>query len=275
MTTRFLACAGARIVRCCAAAVLGLGLFTAGCTAMPDYYPRKSDAKPHPGVAKAKRYPIQGIDVSKWQGEVDWQAIREAGTKFAYIKATEGGDHLDDKFALNWANAKSYGVPRGAYHFVYWCRPAEEQVNWFLQHIPNEPDALPPVLDVEWNGDSKTCPKKIPRELALEKMRIMLTALERHTGKKPVIYTDITFHKDVLEGEFLDYPFWIRSVAAEPHERYENRRWAFWQWTTTGRVPGVRGDVDRNVFAGSPDQWADFVNAKPGDDMSSVVALAD
>ncbi len=242
---------------------------------MPDYYPAKSDAKPHPGVAKAKRFPIHGIDLSKWQGEVDWQSIREAGTKFAYIKATEGGDHLDEKFALNWANAKYYGVPRGAYHFVYWCRPAEEQVNWFIQHIPNEPDALPPVLDVEWNGDSKTCPKKIPRELALEKMRIMLTALERHTGKKPVIYTDITFHKDVLEGEFLDYPFWIRSVAAEPHERYESRRWAFWQWTTTGRVPGVRGDVDRNVFAGTPDQWADFVNAKPGEDMSSVVALAD
>ncbi len=81
-----------------------------------------------------------------------------------------------------------------------------------------------------------------------------------HTGKRPIIYTDITFHKDVLEGgEFADYPFWLRSVAAEPEERYVDRRWTFWQWTTTGRVPGVRGDVDRNVFNGSEKDWDEWL----------------
>lgn len=254
-------------------AAFGAALALANCTGVPDYYPRKGDAKPHPGVAKAKHYPVHGIDVSKWQGDVDWTQIKDAGTKFVFMKATEGGDHLDERFAQNWANAKFFGIPRGAYHFVYWCRPAEEQVAWFLQHIPNEPDALPPVLDVEWNGESRTCPKKVPRDVALEKMRIMLTALERHTGKKPIIYTDITFHEEVLAGEFQDYPFWIRSVAAEPHERYSNRRWAFWQWTTTGRVPGIRGNVDRNVFAGTTEQWEDFIDPRPRED--KVLALAD
>ena len=66
----------------------------------------------------------------------------------------------------------------------------------------------------------------------------------------------------MLKGYFEDYPFWIRSVAAEPQERYSSRRWTFWQWTTTGRVPGIRGDVDRNVFAGNEKQWQAFMDPK-------------
>jgi lysozyme len=83
-------------------------------------------------------------------------------------------------------------------------------------------------------------------------------ALHAHYGKKPVIYTDINFHEDVLEGthEFDDYPFWIRSTAAKPEERYEKRPWEFWQFTTTGRVPGITGDVDRNAFFGSEKDFA-------------------
>ncbi len=215
----------------------------------------KGDAKPHPGAASASRYAIHGIDISRWQGDIDWAQVRAAGTRFAFIKATEGGDHIDPRFQQNWANARAAGVPTGAYHFVYWCRPAHEQAQWFVQHIPSTNDnlSLPPILDVEWNGHSRTCPRKVAPELAREKMRLMLRELEAHTGRKPIIYTDIPFHKDVIEGttEFDEYPFWIRSTAARPEERYSNRRWEFWQFTTTGRVPGIRGDVDRNAFYGS------------------------
>ena len=87
----------------------------------------------------------------------------------------------------------------------------------------------------------------------------MLREMEAHTGKRPIIYTDITFHRDVLEGELHDYPHWVRSVAAEPHERYRNRQWTLWQYTTTGRVPGIGGDVDRNAFYGSAADWAKFL----------------
>jgi lysozyme len=224
-------------------------------------YPGKSDADPHPGVREARGFAVHGIDVSKWQGEINWEAVKAAGTKFAFIKATEGGDHLDERFAENWNAAKAHGVPRSAYHFVYWCRPASEQAAWFEQNVPNDPTALPPVLDVEWNGHSRTCPKKIGAEKARAKIRLMLQEFERHTGKRPIIYTDITFHKDVFEGtdEFNDYPFWLRSVAAPPRDRYENRPWSFWQYTTTGRVPGIRGDVDRNVFAGTMKEWNTFL----------------
>ena len=72
------------------------------------------------------------------------------------------------RFIENWDGAKRAGVPRGAYHFVYWCRPAHEQADWFSSNVPQDPDALPPVLDLEWNGHSRTCPKKVPREQALE-----------------------------------------------------------------------------------------------------------
>jgi lysozyme len=225
-------------------------------------YPLKSDAEPHDGVLAAKRLPIQGIDISRWQRDIDWEEVRRAGTRFAFIKATEGGDHIDERFRDNWAESKRAGVPRGAYHFVFWCRPAKDQIRWFIRNVPKDPDALPPVLDVEWNNHSR-CPRTTP-DKARAKMREMLRAFEQHYGKKPVIYTDINFHEDVLEGvrEFDDYPFWIRSTAAKPEARYENRPWEFWQFTTTGRVPGIVGDVDRNAFFGTERQFRDWMEGR-------------
>jgi lysozyme len=224
-------------------------------------YPLKGDSDPHSGVTAAKRLPVQGIDISKWQGEIDWQKVKAAGTRFAFIKATEGGDLLDDRFHENWREAKKAGVPRGAYHFVYWCRPAHEQMAWFRRNVPRDPEALPPVLDLEWNGHSKSCPRTVPRIKALAKIRTMLAAMEAHSGKKPIIYTDINFHADIFEGttEFDDYAFWLRSVADVPSERYENRPWEFWQFTATGTIPGISGDVDRNAFFGTDKQFRDWI----------------
>jgi lysozyme len=214
-----------------------------------------SDKKPHKGVAEAHSMPVQGIDVSYWQGNIDWQKVGDAGVVFAYIKATEGADRLDPKFLHNWRAAKQAGVARGAYHFMYWCRRAVEQASWFKLNVPGDSDALPPVLDVEWNSRSKTCPARIPRDTAIAKIKIMLKAMEAHTGKRPIIYTDPKFHREVLESEFTDYPFWLRSVAARPEAKYQARNWAFWQFTTTGRVTGVAGPVDRNSFNGSGADW--------------------
>ncbi len=214
------------------------------------------DHKPHKGVTRAHTMPIQGIDVSYWQGDIDWKKVRDAGIKFAFIKATEGGDHLDPKFRQNWHAAKREGIARGAYHFIYWCRKASEQAAWFVRNVPQDPDALPSVLDLEWHTHSKTCPKKISRRRALEKTKIILKAMERHTGKRPIIYTDPAFHREVLKGELKSYHFWLRTVAAEPHKIYPGRSWAFWQFTTTGHVPGVPGKVDRNIYNGSPNDWA-------------------
>ena len=214
-----------------------------------------SDKKPNSGVTAAHVMPIQGIDVSYFQGDVDWKRVGKAGIRFAYIKVTEGGDRFDPKFSDNWAGAKKAGVARGAYHMMYWCSSAREQASWFLAHLPDDSDTLPPVLDLEWNGHSKTCPHKIARKAALAKIKVMLDAMEAHTGKRPIIYTDPKFHHDVLEGEFTNYQFWLRSVAAKPAAKYRGRDWTFWQFTTTGRVPGVSGAVDRNTYNGTPADW--------------------
>ena len=222
---------------------------------------RLADIDPHEGVARAHAMPVQGIDVSQWQGDVDWPTVRAAGTGFAFIKATEGGDHLDPKFLQNWYGAKAAGVPRGAYHMLYWCRPAHEQALWFMLNVPYDPDALPPVLDLEWNHHSRNCPNGAPADVALEKIKIMLDVMESHTGKRPIIYTDVAFYRDVLNGELKDYNFWLRSVAAEPQEIYGDRPWLFWQFTTTGHVPGIAGSVDRNAFNGSFADWRQVLPA--------------
>ncbi len=221
-------------------------------------YAAKGDDKPHPGVARALRHPVQGIDVSRYQGRIDWKAVRAAGTRFAFIKATEGGDHLDPNFMLNWTGAKAAGVPRAAYHFVWWCRPAAEQAAWFIRNVPRDASALPPVIDAEW-AHGPNCSRRVSREDGIAKIRIISDMLYRHYGRMPILYTDINFHKDVLVGVNLPNPFWLRSTAAEPHVRYASRRWTLWQFTQTGRVPGIKGHVDRNAFYGTDREFETFM----------------
>jgi len=234
-----------------------LTLLVASCARMPSG-PIDGDNHPHPGVNRARALPIQGVDLSRYQGSVDFGRLRAAGAHFVFIKATEGQDYIDPNFSQNWAAARAAGLPRAAYHFMYWCSFASEQAKWFESHVPNDPDALPPVLDVEWN-DHSSCGKRLDPDEAFAKVKYMLDAMERYTGKLPIIYTDINFHREVLAGRNLPNTYWLRSVAAEPDARYAGDSFTFWQWTTTGAVPGVRGQVDRNAFYGTPDEWTVFL----------------
>jgi lysozyme len=239
-----------------ALAVLAVLVATiAGCSVLPDRYPAKGDNAPHNGVARVHRLPIHGIDVSRWQGDIDWARVRAAGTRFAFIKATEGGLHLDPRFHENWENARRAGVPRGAYHFVFWCRSAEEQAAWFIENVPNEPDALPPVLDLEWNHRSRTCTHRPdPAAVRAEAARF-LDILTAHYNQRPVVYTTVDFYRETGIGALPRTEFWLRSVAGHPSTVYPGQRWTFWQYTGTGLVPGIRGPVDINVFAGSAADW--------------------
>ncbi len=206
------------------------------------------------------QFPIHGVDVSRWQGAIDWRAVRASGVKFAFIKATEGGDHLDPRFRENWDNAKAAGVPRGAYHFVWWCRPGHEQVEWYKRNVPYDAHALPPVLDVEHQPTSRTCRKKLSREETLAKMRLMLREMEAHYRKKPIIYVTVDFYAEMMHpNEFSDYPTWIRSTKYEPSVHYPGRAWTFWQYQSDGRIPGMKGNIDRNAFYGTREQWRDWL----------------
>ena len=195
---------------------------------------------------------VRGIDVSRHQNEIDWPAVKRAGVAFAWMKATEGGDYLDPAFRRNWTLAGASGVRRGAYHFVYWCRPAADQARWFVSNVPDDPDALPPVLDVEWNPDSRTCPGTVPRAKALAAMETILAAMERATGRRPIIYAPRDFFGQVMGGALSDYPLWIRGLGHAPPAEYGGRSWVVWQHSETGTVPGIRGAVDLDCAAGLP-----------------------
>jgi len=216
------------------------------------------DTDPHPAVWRARTMQIQGIDISRYQGRVDFAAAAAAGTKFVFIKATEGADYVDPNFSANWAAARAAGMPRGAYHFMAWCSLARDQAEWFKKNVPADPDALPPVLDLEWNHQSN-CKVSHSRADILEKVRLMLREMEAHTGKMPIVYTDMSFHNEILAGEPFDNAFWLRSVAAEPERRFDNRMWSFWQWTQTGTMPGVEGEVDRTAYYGDEGEWVRFL----------------
>lgn len=223
------------------------------------YGRRFRDAKPiNFGRASPRKLAVHGVDVSRWQGDIDWAKLRTQGANFAYIKATDGGDHLDPMFKKNWRKAKEAGLKRGAYHFFYWCRTAGEQADWFIRNVPREAGALPPVIDVEYNGES-SCKKRLSRARVLEKMQVFMDKLEAHYGQRPIIYTAPDFYRDNLKGELLDYPFWLRSVAAHPSKRYPGRKWVFWQYSGSGLSHGVEGKIDLNVFHGNENEWQNWL----------------
>ncbi|MFN3973065.1 MAG: GH25 family lysozyme [Gemmobacter sp.] len=220
--------------------------------------PNFGDAKPHPWAGRAPQsYPVHGIDISRWQGAVDWPTARANGVNFAFLKATEGGDLVDPLYDTNRRAARAAGVPVGAYHFWYHCRPAAEQARWFIRHVPR--GGLPPVLDMEWTPFSPTCRTRPPAEQVRAEARIFLDILERHYGQRPLIYSPVDFYRDNEMWKLGAYEFWLRSVAGHPQDVFAGRHWTFWQYSGTGLVPGIAGKVDLNVFEGSPAEWRDWL----------------
>ncbi|SFL38356.1 lysozyme [Loktanella salsilacus] len=229
-------------------------------TSSAPVYPVFADAAPHANVGQLPSYyPIHGVDVSRYQGAIDWHQARAGGISFAYIKATEGGDVADPMFHTYRAGATAAGVRHGAYHFYYFCRSPQEQAAWFIRNVPRDPGALPPVLDMEWNHQSRTCSRKPDAATVRAEATAFLDMLERHYGKRPLVYTTPDFYWDTALGQLPRTQFWLRSVAAHPSERYPGEGWAFWQYTGTGIVPGIARPVDVNAFAGSPAQWAKWI----------------
>lgn len=225
--------------------------------------PRFGDADPHPWTGGSPHdHAVHGIDTSRFQGLVDWPTARAAGVSFAFLKATEGGDRVDPMFLANWRAAGRAGVPRGAYHFHYHCRPAAEQARWFIANVPRTPGALPPVLDMEWTPFSPTCTLRPAASHVRAEAEIFLDALERHYGQRPLLYTSIDFYRDNQMWRVPRTEYWLRSVAAHPAELYGGRPWTFWQYTSTGLVPGSPGKTDINVFHGSAAAWADWLASR-------------
>ncbi|MFB9225107.1 GH25 family lysozyme [Paracoccus cavernae] len=223
--------------------------------------PRFGDSAPHVWTGgHPYNHPVHGIDISRYQGDINWNAVRHSGVSFVMIKATEGGDHSDPNFRRYWAETAAARIPRGAYHYFYFCRSGAEQARWFIANVPRERGAMPPVIDLEWTV-SKTCPRRPPSHEVLREAKIFKDTLHQYYGQRPIIYTTVDFYRD---NDLRSWPeeFWLRSVAGHPREVYPGQRWTFWQYTGTGRVNGINGNVDLNVFAGSPNEWRSWLSRR-------------
>ncbi|WP_124086959.1 glycoside hydrolase family 25 protein [Pseudogemmobacter humi] len=225
---------------------------------------RFGDAKPVDtwGGKPPQSYAVHGVDLSRWQSGVDWPTARANGVNFAFIKATEGGDRVDPMFEDHWRGAGRAGVRRGAYHFFYHCRPAEEQARWFIRHVPRVPGALPPVLDMEWTPFSPTCTIRRDGATNRREAKIFIDIVARHYGQRPILYTSIDFFEDNEMWKLEGADFWLRAVAKHPQDLYNGHHWLFWQYTSTGLVPGIPGKVDINVYEGSAAQWNAWLAAR-------------
>jgi lysozyme len=201
-------------------------------------------------VSYPEGYEIHGIDISHHQGRIDWDELRDKGLinktpiRFIMIKATEGASRVDEYFEDNFHQAREYGFTRGAYHFYSVYSPAEKQAAFFIRHAKLENGDLPPVLDVEHKPKNQT-----DQEFATSILK-WLDIVEKHYGVKPIIYTYYKFKTRYLNDSVFDsYPYWIAHYYVEEVE-YDGP-WKFWQHTDAGRLPGIQGQVDFNIYNGS------------------------
>lgn len=209
------------------------------------------------------QYAVQGIDAARFQTSIDWPQARRNGVNFAFIKATEGGDLLDTAFNSHWSGAGRAGVARGAYHFYYFCTEPEIQARWFIENVPRTKGMMPPVLDMEWNPFSPTCAHRRPDAAVVQdEMRRWLRIVEAHYGQSPIIYTTPRFYEENRLSKFKGYDYWLRTTAKTPREAYPRQSWLFWQYSMTGLIDGIEGEVDLNVFNGSAAQWSSWLAAR-------------
>lgn len=197
------------------------------------------------------RYPLRGIDVSHHQGAIDWPAVAADDVAFAYLKASEGGDHRDRRFERNRRDARAAGLAVGAYHFFTWCKPGAEQARNFIAAAPPEADALPPALDLEFGGNCGRSPDgtELRRELDA-----YLALVEAAYGRPVLLYVTPEFlaaHRHDLPARAL----WRRAIVRAPDA---SARWTLWQYHNRGRVQGIDGPVDLNVFAGDAAAFAQW-----------------
>ncbi|MDA3899360.1 MAG: GH25 family lysozyme [Spirochaetes bacterium] len=201
------------------------------------------------------KHPVQGLDVSHHQGEIDWAKVSTSKFTFVFMKATEGGDLVDKRFAYNFSRARQHGLIVGAYHFFSFKRTGKEQAENFIATVPNLPGMLPPVIDLEYMGRSneKDSKEKLHRELD-----IYIDKIEKAYNVKPILYTNYRFYERYLEGHYTDCSIWICDYY-HPPQLPDRRPWLFWQYTDRGKVTGIRGYVDFNVFNGEKEELMTIV----------------
>lgn len=216
-----------------------------------------------PGHAAAE--PVRGPDVASWQhpggSPIDWFAVRNAGHDFSMVKATESLNYVNPFFVQDCLAMRVAGVARGAYHYADPTQSPEAQAAFYSTVVLgiNGPGDMPPVLDLEHSGG-------LPPAALIDWTHRYLNTVQSLTGRQPIIYTYPNFWRTAMANtnEFAGYPLWIADYNGQNTPGplpggWSN--WTFWQYTSTGRIPGVNGDVDLNVYSGAQGDFARYSNS--------------
>ncbi len=208
-------------------------------------------------IPDPERYPVNGVDVSRYQGNIDWDVIASQDITFAFIKATEGSSYQDPCFVYNWQASQESGIYVGAYHFFSFESSGETQAQNFIDTVGVLEHDLPPVVDLEFYGDYNETP--LSKEETREILDDLLDTLEAHYGVKPIIYTTPkAYYQYIFGGGYGDYPLWMRNTYYQPPEN-----WRFWQYSDKGELDGYDGKqadnlemyIDLNVYRGSYEEF--------------------
>ncbi len=228
---------------CCAAA-----LAAAGCGAPLDVGTAASIDEQAATVC-AHGATTFGVDVSEFQGNIDWGAAHASGVQFAVIRVGDGF-YNDPKFVQNWNGAGAAGVLRGAYQFFRPEDDAAAEANHFADVLMANggPGELPPVIDVEVTDG-------VGAGTYQQRVATWLSVVEQRTGVRPAIYTGKYFWQDNVGSNESAYPLWIAQWGPScPDIAAQWGDWAFWQTSDNGQVGGIPAVVDTDLFNGSLDQ---------------------
>ncbi|MBB5833139.1 GH25 family lysozyme [Brachybacterium aquaticum] len=183
---------------------------------------------------------VMGIDVSSYQQEIDWEQVAADGFGFAYIKATEGAGFTDTHFRRNWDGAQAAGVVPGAYHYFTLCSPGADQAEDFLAAAPPDDSALPPALDLEFDG---ACEERPEAERAQAEIDAFTAVVEEAWGRRLVIYSSSQWREHYGLPVTDSRPDWLFSERGRPAQD----DWSVWQLRFDGTVSGIEGGVDIDV----------------------------
>lgn len=203
---------------------------------------------------------ILGIDISHHNGRIDWDKVKASGVSFAYIKVSEGTTHLNRRFTHNYQQAKEARLKCGMYHFFSYNKSGKEQALYFLENLTFEDGDLPPAVDIEYSksSDRKTDPKIVQQRKKdiVSFDSVIYDAL----GVHPIIYTNAECYRDLIKGTLPDASdLWICDII---HEKPTiNRPWSLWQYKHDGKISGIKGNVDLNIFNGNDSVFRAWIDS--------------
>ena len=195
----------------------------------------------------ALKYPVRGIDLSHHNPIIDWKEAANEGISFAFIKATEGSNHLDRNYPYNYKLARENNIKVGSYHFYIFGSSGHQQARHFIKTAKCNSGDLIPAIDVEHSPANKYPKDTAYMSVVIKELRILENELYEHYGVHPIMYTNKECYKLYVKDYFPENPVWICDLHKEPSDA-EIKNWVIWQFSHTGRILNIKENIDLNYF---------------------------